>query len=64
MVDCRGCGRKRLKRSGIAQHCSKSNNPQCKAYLAQLRSAVSGGRGTKKVGKTQKPAPESSKTSQ
>ncbi|KAI9461560.1 hypothetical protein BJY52DRAFT_1203368 [Lactarius psammicola] len=38
MVDCRGCGRKQLKRSGIAQHCSRSNDPRCKAYLAQLRS--------------------------
>ncbi|KAI9451165.1 hypothetical protein BJY52DRAFT_1206005 [Lactarius psammicola] len=37
MVNCRGCGRKQLKRSGIAQHCSRSNDPRCKAYLAQLR---------------------------
>ncbi|KAI9439656.1 hypothetical protein H4582DRAFT_2110965 [Lactarius indigo] len=39
MVDCRGCGRKRLKRSGIVQHCSRSNDPRCQSYLAQLRSA-------------------------
>ncbi|KAH9169640.1 hypothetical protein EDB89DRAFT_1908411 [Lactarius sanguifluus] len=39
MVDCRGCGRKRLKRSGITQHCYKSNDPRCMSYLAQLRSA-------------------------
>jgi hypothetical protein len=41
MVDCRGCGRKRLKHSGISQHCSKSKDPRCRTYLAQLRSAVS-----------------------
>ncbi|KAI9440150.1 hypothetical protein H4582DRAFT_2111250 [Lactarius indigo] len=61
MVDCRGCGRKRLKRSGIVQHCSRSNDPRCQSYLAQLRSAklVSVNGVTKAAKKRKRDEPES-----
>ncbi|KAH9015557.1 hypothetical protein EDB84DRAFT_1633781 [Lactarius hengduanensis] len=61
MVDCRGCGRKRLKRSGIAQHCYRSNDPRCMSYLAQLRSAklVSVNNVTKAAKKRKRVASES-----
>ncbi|KAI9435278.1 hypothetical protein H4582DRAFT_2112374 [Lactarius indigo] len=61
MVDCRGCGRKRLKRSGIVQHCSQSNDPRCQSYLAQLRSAklVSVNGVTKAAKKRKRDEPES-----
>ncbi|KAI9433254.1 hypothetical protein H4582DRAFT_2061067 [Lactarius indigo] len=61
MVDCRGCGRKRLKRSGIVQHCSRSNDPRCQSYLAQLRSAklVSVNGVTKAAKKQKRDEPES-----
>ncbi|KAN0137729.1 hypothetical protein V8E53_004485 [Lactarius tabidus] len=39
MVNCRGCGREGLKRSGVIQHCRMSQDPRCQAYLNQLKSA-------------------------
>ncbi|KAM6493555.1 hypothetical protein JOM56_011689 [Amanita muscaria] len=35
---CQGC-HESVKRSGLSQHCLRSYNPQCKQYLARLRSA-------------------------
>ena len=42
MVDCRGCGRKNLKRSGINLHCRKSRDPRCREYLEHLKQATAG----------------------
>ena len=37
MVNCRGCGRKGFKRSGINLHCRMSYDPRCGEYLKTLK---------------------------
>ena len=41
MVNCRGCGRKGFKRSGINLHCRMSYNPRCREYLETLKQVTS-----------------------
>ena len=41
MVNCRGCGRKGFKHSGINLHCHMSYNPHCREYLETLKQVTS-----------------------